>query len=171
MITRTSRDHIAERIKDVLRFDRFHSRHYIPASTPSIVPSIFCQPYCAPWKKPSSSGRNPACSIRKCTPLAVGVSVHVTTVFVPFTASSPEAFHVYESRLLGSTTSTSQSVTPFHCGMGFASVEPGQMSGGAVFSVYMPNPKGPVFMTLIEKAFGKDQTTRTWQTLEKVVAA
>jgi hypothetical protein len=32
-------------------------------------------------------------------------------------------------------------------------------------------PKGPVFMTLIEKAFGKDQTTRTWQTLEKVVCA
>jgi uncharacterized protein (DUF1697 family) len=43
--------------------------------------------------------------------------------------------------------------------------------GGAVFSAYLPTPKGPVFMTIIEKAFGKDQTTRTWQTLERVVAA
>jgi hypothetical protein len=43
--------------------------------------------------------------------------------------------------------------------------------GGAVFSVYVPTPKGPVFMTLIRKAFGEDQTTRTWQTLEKVVSA
>ena len=43
--------------------------------------------------------------------------------------------------------------------------------GDAVFSAYVRTPKGPVFMTLIEKAFGKDQTTRTWQTLEKVVCA
>ena len=41
---------------------------------------------------------------------------------------------------------------------------------GAVFSAYLPTPKGPVFMTLIDKAFGKAQTTRTWQTLEKVVS-
>ena len=40
---------------------------------------------------------------------------------------------------------------------------------GAVFSAYLPTPKGPVFMTLIEKAVGKEQTTRTWQTVEKVV--
>jgi uncharacterized protein (DUF1697 family) len=46
-----------------------------------------------------------------------------------------------------------------------------KFEGGAVFSAYMPNPKGPVFMTLLEKAFGKGQTTRTWQTLEKVVCA
>ena len=39
----------------------------------------------------------------------------------------------------------------------------------AVFSAYLPTPKGPVFMTLIEKAVGKEQTTRTWQTIEKVV--
>ena len=46
-----------------------------------------------------------------------------------------------------------------------------RFEGGAVFSVYVPTPKGPVFMTLIKKAFGEDQTTRTWQTLEKVVSA
>jgi uncharacterized protein (DUF1697 family) len=45
------------------------------------------------------------------------------------------------------------------------------MRGGAVFSAYVPNPKGPVFMALLDKAFGKAQTTRTWQTLERVVAA
>jgi hypothetical protein len=44
------------------------------------------------------------------------------------------------------------------------------MRGGAIFSDYMPTPKGPVFMTLLEKTFGKAQTTRTWQTLERVVA-
>jgi uncharacterized protein (DUF1697 family) len=38
-----------------------------------------------------------------------------------------------------------------------------------LFSAYLPTPKGPVFMTLIEKASGKEQTTRTWQTIEKVV--
>ena len=41
------------------------------------------------------------------------------------------------------------------------------MRGGAIFSVYLPNPKGPVFMTLIEKTFGKEVTTRTWETVEK----
>lgn len=41
------------------------------------------------------------------------------------------------------------------------------MRGSEVFSAYTPTPKGPVFMTLIEKAFGKEQTTRTWQTVEK----
>jgi uncharacterized protein (DUF1697 family) len=40
--------------------------------------------------------------------------------------------------------------------------------GNALFSAYMPTAKGPVFMTLIEKALGKEQTTRTWQTIEKV---
>ena len=43
---------------------------------------------------------------------------------------------------------------------------------GAAFGVYVPTPKlGPVFMTLIEKTFGKEQTTRTWDTVGKVVAA
>jgi uncharacterized protein (DUF1697 family) len=46
-----------------------------------------------------------------------------------------------------------------------------RFQGGAVFSSYSPNPKGPIFMALIARNFGKDQTTRTWQTLEKVVNA
>ena len=45
------------------------------------------------------------------------------------------------------------------------------MKDGEVFSAYVPSPKGPVFMTLIEKTFGKEQTTRTWNTLTKVVRA
>jgi len=40
--------------------------------------------------------------------------------------------------------------------------------GREVFSAYERTSKGPVFMTLIEKTFGADQTTRTWQTVEKV---
>ena len=44
------------------------------------------------------------------------------------------------------------------------------VSGGEAFSAYVPNPKGPVFMTLLEKTFGNDQTTRTWDTVSKVAA-
>lgn len=36
-----------------------------------------------------------------------------------------------------------------------------------LLSAYVPSEKGPVFMTLIEKTFGKDVTTRTWDTVTK----
>ena len=42
--------------------------------------------------------------------------------------------------------------------------------GREVFSAYVPSPRGPVFMTLIGKTFGTDATTRTWETVKKVVA-
>jgi uncharacterized protein (DUF1697 family) len=41
------------------------------------------------------------------------------------------------------------------------------VQGSEVLSAYVPGPKGPVFMTLIEKTFGKEVTTRTWQTIQK----
>lgn len=37
-----------------------------------------------------------------------------------------------------------------------------------VFSAYVRTPKGPVFMALIEKTFGKAVTTRTWDTVAKI---
>lgn len=40
--------------------------------------------------------------------------------------------------------------------------------GREVFSAYVPGPRGPVFMALIEKTFGKNVTTRTWETVTKV---
>jgi uncharacterized protein (DUF1697 family) len=40
-------------------------------------------------------------------------------------------------------------------------------NGREVLSAYVPGPRGPVFMTLIEKTFGKDVTTRTWDTVNK----
>jgi uncharacterized protein (DUF1697 family) len=43
--------------------------------------------------------------------------------------------------------------------------------GREVFTTYLPNPRGAVFMTLIEKTFGKAVTTRTWDTVAKVVRA
>ncbi len=43
-----------------------------------------------------------------------------------------------------------------------------RFEGGVLYSAYRPTPKGPVFMVLIEKAFGKEQTTRTWQTVARV---
>jgi uncharacterized protein (DUF1697 family) len=42
------------------------------------------------------------------------------------------------------------------------------VDGSNVFSAYVPSPKGPVFMTLIEKTFGSEVTTRTWDTVNKV---
>jgi uncharacterized protein (DUF1697 family) len=42
--------------------------------------------------------------------------------------------------------------------------------GTEVFSAYIPGPRGPVFMRLIEKTFGEEVTTRTWDTVRKVVA-
>lgn len=46
-----------------------------------------------------------------------------------------------------------------------------RVEGGAVFSAYVPGPRGPVFMSLLERTFGKDVTTRTWDTVRKVLAA
>lgn len=45
------------------------------------------------------------------------------------------------------------------------------MKGGEVFSAYVPGPRGPVFMALIEKTFGDGVTTRTWDTVRKCAAA
>jgi uncharacterized protein (DUF1697 family) len=42
------------------------------------------------------------------------------------------------------------------------------LKGDEAFSAYVRSPRGPVFMTLIEKTFGKDVTTRTWETVKKV---
>lgn len=45
------------------------------------------------------------------------------------------------------------------------------MNGREAFSYYVPDPKkGPVFMTLLEKTFGKAVTTRTWDTVRKCAA-
>jgi uncharacterized protein (DUF1697 family) len=44
-------------------------------------------------------------------------------------------------------------------------------TGREVLTAYVPNPRGPVFMTLIEKAFGTNVTTRTWDTVKKCAAA
>ena len=41
--------------------------------------------------------------------------------------------------------------------------------GSEVFTAYVPGSRGPVFMTLIEKTLGDALTTRTWDTVKKVV--
>ena len=45
------------------------------------------------------------------------------------------------------------------------------IQGQQVFSAYVPGPRGPVFMTLLEKTFGKEVTTRTWDTVRKVAGS
>ena len=44
-------------------------------------------------------------------------------------------------------------------------------SGEEVFSAYVPGPKGPTFMVLLERTFGKDITTRTLGTVQKCAVA
>jgi uncharacterized protein (DUF1697 family) len=46
-----------------------------------------------------------------------------------------------------------------------------RLDGSEAFTAYVPSPRGPVFMQLIERTFGKRVTTRTWETVRKVVAA
>jgi len=45
------------------------------------------------------------------------------------------------------------------------------MNGRDIFAAYVPNPRGAVFMTLIEKTFGTNVTTRTWGTIKRCAAA
>jgi uncharacterized protein (DUF1697 family) len=43
--------------------------------------------------------------------------------------------------------------------------------GTEVLTAYRPTPKGPRFMALIEKTFGGQVTTRTWETVRRVSVA
>ena len=45
------------------------------------------------------------------------------------------------------------------------------LNGRDAVAYYLPNPRGPIFMTLIEKTFGKQQTTRTWETVKRCATA
>lgn len=45
------------------------------------------------------------------------------------------------------------------------------VAGADIFTVYVPQPGNPVFMRLIEKTFGTEVTTRTWDTVKKCAAA
>ncbi len=45
-----------------------------------------------------------------------------------------------------------------------------KVEDNTAFSAYTRSDKGPVFMVLLDRTFGKEQTTRTWETLEKAVA-
>ena len=45
------------------------------------------------------------------------------------------------------------------------------MTDREVFTAYVPDPKGALFMSLIEKTFGPAITTRSWDTVVKIVRA
>jgi uncharacterized protein (DUF1697 family) len=45
------------------------------------------------------------------------------------------------------------------------------VQGAEVLTAYVPQPGNPAFMHLIEKTFGKDVTTRTWETVTKCAVA
>ena len=44
-------------------------------------------------------------------------------------------------------------------------------TGREIFTAYVPGDQGPVFMKLIEQAFGREVTTRTWETIRRCAAA
>lgn len=43
-----------------------------------------------------------------------------------------------------------------------------RLAGSDVFTSYVPGPRAAAFMRLLEKTFGKEITTRTWDTVSKV---
>lgn len=45
------------------------------------------------------------------------------------------------------------------------------LAGRELFGAYVRSPKGPVFMALIKRTFGRELTTRTWETVAKVARA
>jgi hypothetical protein len=45
------------------------------------------------------------------------------------------------------------------------------LQGRELLTAYVPSDKGAAFMVLIEKTFGKDVTTRTWDTVRKCAGA
>ena len=45
------------------------------------------------------------------------------------------------------------------------------VNGREILIAYVPQAGNPAFMTLIAKTFGKDVTTRTWDTVKKCAAA
>jgi uncharacterized protein (DUF1697 family) len=46
-----------------------------------------------------------------------------------------------------------------------------RQQGADVFTAYLAGAEGPVFMKLIERAYGAEVTTRTWETLRKCAIA
>ena len=46
-----------------------------------------------------------------------------------------------------------------------------RLAGTEAYTAYEPGPQGPVFMTLLERTFGKDITTRTFDTVRKCAVA
>ena len=46
-----------------------------------------------------------------------------------------------------------------------------KLGAAEVYCAYVPNENGPVFMSLLERTFGKDITTRTFDTVQKCARA
>jgi uncharacterized protein (DUF1697 family) len=44
-----------------------------------------------------------------------------------------------------------------------------RIKDGVAYSAYVPSPKGAVFMKVLERAFGKCITTRTWDMINRLV--
>jgi uncharacterized protein (DUF1697 family) len=45
------------------------------------------------------------------------------------------------------------------------------LEGDVAYTYYVPNVADPSFMTAIERTFGKNVTTRTWETIGRIVKA
>ena len=45
------------------------------------------------------------------------------------------------------------------------------LDGREALTWYIPNQADPAFMVLIDKTFGKEVTTRTWETVQRIVKA
>ncbi|MCE3261724.1 MAG: hypothetical protein K0R43_803 [Pseudoduganella sp.] len=84
----------------------------------------------------------------------------------PYPAFGAPAF---TKRVVSFMRSAPQPKAPLPIAMADAQVV--GIRGHDIFSGYEPSADGPVFMRLLEKNFGKDITTRTWDTVRKCSAA
>ena len=79
------------------------------------------------------------------------------------------AFPPQAKRVVSFLREVHPSKVPLPLTEGFATVV--CQHGAEVFTAYISGDDGPVFMKLIERAFGTDVTTRTWETVRKCASA
>lgn len=81
----------------------------------------------------------------------------------------PFAFPPQTKRVVSFLREVRPPKVPLPLTEGFATVV--CQHGAEVFTAYISGDDGPVFMKLIERAFGTDVTTRTWETVRKCASA
>jgi uncharacterized protein (DUF1697 family) len=110
------------------------------------------------------------------TTIARGMQTHLGKTFGTFVRSVAELRAILASDPYGRLPAKAKRVVTFLRAAPRALKLPIELDGARIvalhgreaFSAYVVKPGDPVFMRLIEKTFGKDVTTRTWDTVTKL---